>query len=86
MKDIGYIVVNAEQIVGPVRRRPPRLEPGEIAIRLVLEVPDEYFLKHIPSAFLTIQPPIEPRDVTVDYDDVMTPDPLDRLIEEAPDS
>lgn len=81
MKDIIYLVVNEERVMQIVYRKPPRLESGEAAIRMVIEVPDEYFRKYIPSVFLTIQPPAEPSNIDVKYDEVATPDPLDRLLE-----
>lgn len=64
MKDTAYLIITKAG-VSNLRKTRPKLNSGEVAVRLRLTVPDEFFERIIPDAELIIPeeavltPPIE---------------------------
>lgn len=55
MKDAVFLILNKNGVVGH-RKTEPALEPGQRALKVRLEVKDEYFKQSIPEAFAEIGP------------------------------
>lgn len=64
MKETAYLILDRKGIRG-VRKTRPSLKGTEVAIRLRVEIPDEFFERVIPDATLVIPeeavltPPVE---------------------------
>lgn len=64
MKDVAYLIITKSGVQA-LRKTRPQLNSGEVAVRLRLTVPDEFFERIIPDAEIIIPeeavltPPIE---------------------------
>lgn len=53
MQDSAYLVMNSNGIVA-MKKNPPKLAGGQVAVKVEVEVTDTYFDTHVPVAKLNI--------------------------------